>query len=54
MFGIINLKNETMLNIDAARMSARQISDQFLARGRSLVRVFGDEIEETLSLRFQI
>ncbi len=54
MFCGIDLIHETVLNVDATRISARQVTHQFFVGRRILKRIFGDEIEKTLGLRFEI
>ena len=53
-FRTIDLIDETMLNVDAARISAGQIADEFFVRRRILKWIFGEEIEQPLRLRFEI
>jgi hypothetical protein len=50
VFGGIDLIHETMLDVDATRISPRQISHQFFVGRRILKWIPGDEIEKTLSL----
>jgi hypothetical protein len=54
VFGGIDLIHETVLNVDATRISARQISHQFFAGRRILKWIPGDEVEKTLGLGFEI
>jgi len=54
MFGGIDLIHETVLNVDATRISARQVSHQFFVGRRILKWIPGDKIEKTLGLGFEI
>jgi len=54
VFGDIDLIHETVLNVDAARIGARQVSNQFFVRRSIPKGIPGDEIEKTLSLGFEI
>ena len=54
MFGGVDLIDETVLNIDAARISARKVSHQFFVRRRVLKWIPGDDVEKTLGLGFEI
>lgn len=54
VFGGINLIDETVLDVDAARISARQVSHQFFI-GRWILRwISGEEVEQTLGVGFEI
>ena len=53
-FGRIDLIDETVLDVDAARISAGQISHQFFIGRRVLKGIPGDEIEQTLDLGSEI
>ncbi len=44
----MDLVDEAMLNIDSARISAREISYEFFKRRGTLERVFGKSIEQDL------
>ena len=52
--GTIDLINQTMLNVDAAGIRARQISDEFLVRRRTLKRIFRDDVKKPLCLRSKV
>ena len=54
MFGIIDLIHKPMLNVDAPRIGAHQITGEFLKGGRVLKRILRDNVEEFLGLRFEI
>ena len=54
VFAGIDLINETVLNVDAARISARQVAHQFFVGRRVLKWIFGDKIEKTMGLGFEI
>jgi hypothetical protein len=54
MFGFMDLIHETVLNVDPARISTCQVSDQFLVGRRLLERILGHDVEETLGLGFEI
>ncbi len=54
MFGSMDLIYETVLNVDAARISTRKVSHQFFVRRWVLKWISGDEVEKTLSLGFEI
>ena len=53
-FGGMDLIDETMLDVDAARISARQISHQFFVGRWILEGIFGEEVEKALGLGFKI
>jgi hypothetical protein len=53
-FGGIDLIHETMLNVNAARISARQVSNQFFVGRWILKWIPGDEVEKTLGVGFEI
>src|SRR5438552_9405407 len=52
--GTIDLINQTMLNVDAAGIRAREISDEFLVRRRTLKRIFRDDVKKPLCLRSKV
>src|SRR5205823_128858 len=52
--GTVDLINQTMLNVDAAGIRAREISDEFLVRRRTLRRIFRDDIKKPLCLRSKV
>ena len=54
MFAGIDLIYEPVLNVDAARISARKVSHQFFIRRWVLKWIPGDEVEKTLGLGFEI
>ena len=54
VLGGIDLIHETMLDVDAARISTRQVSHQFFVRRWVLKWIPGDEVEKTLGLGFEI
>jgi hypothetical protein len=54
VFGGIDLVHETVLNVDAARISARQVPNQFFVGRWILKWIPGDEVEKTLGLGFEI
>ena len=54
MFGIINLIHQPMLNVDAAGISARQVSNEFFVGRWALERILGDDVEKTLRFGFEI
>ena len=54
MFGIMDLIHKTVLNVDAAGISARQVANEFFVVGRILERIPGDDVEKTLGLGFEI
>ena len=54
VFDGVDLIHETVLNVDAARISARQVSNQFFVRRRIPKGIPGDEFKKTLGLRFEI
>jgi hypothetical protein len=54
VFGCIDLIHETVLHVNATRISARQVSNQFLVGRWILKWIPGDEVEKTLGLRFEI
>ena len=54
MLGDIDLIDETMLDVDATRIGARQVSHQFFVGRRVLKGIPGDEIEQTLGLGLEI
>ena len=43
-----------MLNVDAAGIRAREISDEFLVWRRTLERIFRDYVKKPLRLRFKV
>jgi len=52
--GGIDLIDETVLEVDAARICARQVSHQFFIRRRILKWIFGEQVKQTLGLGFEI
>lgn len=54
MFDRIDLIDEAVLNVDAARIGAGQIAHQLFVGRRVLKRIPGDEIEQALGLGFEI
>ena len=49
-FNLIDLINQTMLNIDAPRIRARQIANQFFAGRWILKRIFREYVEQPFGL----
>lgn len=45
-----HLKNKPVLNVDMARIGAREITNQFFVRGRILVGIAFDDLEQFLRL----
>ena len=54
MFGGINLIDETVLDVDAARIGARQVSHQFFIGRWILKWISGEKVEQTLGVGFEI
>ena len=52
--GPINLINQTVLNVDATRIRAGEVSDEFLVWRRTLKRIFRDYVKKPLRLRFKV
>lgn len=52
--GVIDLIYQSMLNVDAARISAGQISNELFVGRRVLKRVLGEDVEKTLHPRFEL
>jgi hypothetical protein len=50
MFGVVDLINQAVLNVDPARIRARQITDELFAGRRVPVRVLGNDVEKALRL----
>ncbi len=53
-FGLIDLIDQSVLDIDPPRICPGQITYQFLVRRRVLERVSRHHVEEALSVRFEI
>jgi hypothetical protein len=53
-FSTINLIHQTVLDVDAARIGAGKISNQFFVRRRTLKRIFRDDVEKSLRLRSKV
>ena len=54
MFGSIDLIHQTVLNVDAAGIGARQVPNEFFAGRWVLKRILGDDVEPPLGLGFEI
>ena len=54
VFGRIDLVDETVLNVNASRIGARQISHQFFVGRWILKWIFGEEVEKALGLGFEV
>ena len=54
VFDIIDLIHKTMLNVDAAGISSRQVANKFLVGRRILEWILGDDVEKPLGLGFEI
>lgn len=52
--GVIDLIHQAMLDVDAAGIGSRQISDQFLVWRPILKRVLRDDVEKALRLRREV
>jgi hypothetical protein len=52
--GVIDLIHQAVLDVDAAGVSAGQISDQLFVWRGILERVLRDDVEKTLRLGFEV
>ena len=50
---IHDLVNQPVQNVDPSGTCSGKIADEFFAGGRILVRIFFEEFEQTLNVRFQ-
>jgi len=52
--GIIDLIHQAVLDVDAAGIGTSQVANEFLVGWRSLKWVFGNEVENTFRIWFEV